>query len=241
MGGKNPVIVTDTADLDDAAAAITFSAFDLTGQKCSALSRVLVTPGAHDRLVELVSDRAKALKMADPAEADSFAGPVVSEEAFSRYARIVEQARADGFQVSGGDAIANRGYLVGPVVISGVPAEHALACEEHFLPILTISKVADFAEAMRVANMLATGLTAGVFTADREEARTFLEGIEAGCINVNVPGHATTGWFPGPQTFGGWKASGSTGKQAYGKWYVLQFARQQARKVAANMGDLLTH
>lgn len=83
------------------------------------------------------------------------------------------------------------------------------------------------------------GLTAGIYTGDIEEARTFLREIEAGCVNVNVPGHATTGWWPGPQAFGGWKASGSTGRQALGKWYVQQFARQQSRKTVAALESLL--
>ena len=69
----------------------------------------------------------------------------------------------------------------------------------------------------------------------------FLDEIEAGCVNVNVPGHATTGWWPGPQTFGGWKGSGTTGKQTLGKWYFQQFAREQARKLPSELGSLLTY
>lgn len=78
---------------------------------------------------------------------------------------------------------------------------------------------------MQAADASDMGLTAGIYTGSRDEADTFLADIQAGCANVNVPGHATTGWWPGPQTFGGWKASGSTGKHALGKWYVGQFAR----------------
>ncbi|MFD5751796.1 aldehyde dehydrogenase family protein [Streptomyces sp. NPDC127033] len=241
MGGKNPVIVTDTADLEAAADGIVFSAFDLGGQKCSALSRVLVTPGAHDRLVELVAERTGRVVVADPTDADAFAGPVVSAEALARFEHIVGQARAERFTVSGGERLDGDGYFVRPAVVSSVPADHTLSTTEHFLPFLTISRVASFEEALGAANATPMGLTAGIYTGDIDEARAFLDGIEAGCVDVNVPGHATTGWWPGPQTFGGWKASGSTGVQTLGKWYTQQFARQQARKLPAQLEHLLTY
>ena len=238
MGGKNPVIVTDTADLEQAADGIVFSAFDLGGQKCSALSRVLVTPGAHDRLVELVEERVKALKSGDPTDAWVFAGPVVSADAVARYASLISAAKTAGFQIETGRA-QEGGYFVPAAVISGVPAEHQLATSEHFLPFLTISEVPTFEAALRAANDTDMGLTAGIYTGDVEEAREFLERVEAGCVDVNVPGHATTGWWPGPQTFGGWKASGTTGKQTLGKWYFQLFGRQQARKLPAELEHLL--
>lgn len=239
MGGKNPVIVTDSADLEAAADGIVFSGFDLTGQKCSALSRVLVTPGAHDRLVEMVNERAQTVRMADPADPEANSGPLINRDAVKRYERVLSDARAAGFAVCGGGRLDEVSYLVRPVVISGIPEDHDIARREHFLPLVTISKVGSFEEALLAANAVSLGLTAGVFTGDRDEARTFLRRIEAGCVNVNTTGHATTGWFPGPQTFGGWKGSASTGKQGYGKWYVQQFARQQARKSSRDLADLL--
>jgi 1-pyrroline-5-carboxylate dehydrogenase len=120
-----------------------------------------------------------------------------------------------------------------------VPADHPLATTEHFVPFLTISPVSDFTQALASANDTPMGLTAGIYTRDLVEASTFLDRIEAGCVNINVPGHATTGWWPGPQTFGGWKASGSTGKQGLGKWYVQQFARQQSRKMPKDLEQLM--
>lgn len=239
MGGKNPVIVTDGADLDAAAVGIVFSAFDLSGQKCSALSRVLVTPGAHDRLVELVVEKASALTVGAPEVHGSYAGALIDKDAFARFNEIVAQAKAEGFAVSGGETPNAKGYFVTPAVVSGLSASHELATKEHFAPYLTISKVASFEEALEVANASEMGLTAGLYTALQTEAKSFLAEIEAGCINVNIAGHATTGWWPGPQTFGGWKASGSTGKHALGKWYIGQFARQQARKVPAKLSDLI--
>jgi len=239
MGGKNALIVTDTGDLEAAAEAIVFSAFDLSGQKCSALSRVLVTPGAHDRLVELVAERAGKVVVAEPARADAFAGPVIDPRALDRFETIVRQAKEQGFRVVGGERLRGEGYFVRPAVVSSIPATHELATSEHFVPFLTIARAASFEEALKLANESPMGLTAGIYTGDVQEAQVFLDGIEAGCVNVNVPGHATTGWWPGPQTFGGWKASGSTGRHALGKWYVQQFARQQARKAPKEFAQLL--
>lgn len=240
MGGKNPVIVTDSADLEQAAEGIVFSAFDLSGQKCSALSRVLVTPGVRDRLVELVEERVRSIKAADPSESDSFAGPVVDTDAVERHGKLLAEAEAEAFRIETGSTFGD-GYFVPPVVVSGVPVTHKLANVEHFLPFLTISEVDDFESALAAANQTDMGLTAGIYTGDLDEARTFLDRIEAGCVDVNVPGHATTGWWPGPQTFGGWKGSGTTGKQTLGKWYFQQFARQQARKLPPELEHLLTY
>lgn len=239
MGGKNPVIVTDDADLEAAADGIVFSSMDLGGQKCSALSRVLVSPGATERLIELVEERVRGLKSGDPVRPDVIAGPVVSQDALNRFERLIQDARSAGFRVAQGEVESEGGYFVAPTVISGVPYAHDLATVEHFLPIVTISEVADLEEALSVANSTDMGLTAGIYAGNLDDAREFLDRIEAGCINVNVPGHATTGWWPGPQTFGGWKGSGSTGKQTLGKWYFSQFARQQARKLPANLEHLL--
>jgi 1-pyrroline-5-carboxylate dehydrogenase len=240
MGGKNPVIVTDSADLEKAAEGIVFSAFDLSGQKCSALSRVLVTPRAHAELARLVGERVAAITLAEPTDPNAFGGPVVSQEAVDRYRRVVDESKAAGFTVTAGSA-GEHGYFVPAVVVDGVPADHPLATSEHFLPFLTISEVPDFDAALEAANQTTMGLTAGIYTGNREEAEQFLDRIEAGCVNVNVPGHATTGWWPGPQTFGGWKASGSTGKQTLGKWYFQLFAREQARKVPGDLEEMLVY
>lgn len=239
LGGKNPTIVTDSADLDLAADGIVFSAFDLTGQKCSALSRVLVTTGVHDELAAKVTERAAGLKFADPAEVDAFAGPLIAQSAVARYRDKVEAARRDGFTVAGGAAPAEGSYLPEAVVVSGIPHTHPLAREEHFLPFVTISRVESLDEALFVANDVPLGLTAGIYTGVRAEAELFLETIQAGNVNVNIPGNATTLWWPGSETFGGWKGSGTTGKQGYGKWYVQQFAREQARKAPIDLADLL--
>ncbi len=241
MGGKNPVIVTDTADLEAAAEGIAFSSYDVAGQKCNGVSRVLVTPGAREKLTELLVARAAEIVVDDPTNADAFSGPMVSKSSVQRYERVVEQAKAEGFSVAGGKRLDEHSYRVRPTVIYPVPEDHPLARTEHFVPLVTVSEVASFEDALRAANDSPLGLSAGLYSGDRAEMREFAERIEAGVININVPGHATTLWWPGDHTFGGWKGSASTGKQAYGKWYVQQFAREQARKFPKGFEDLLTN
>lgn len=241
MGGKNPTIVTDGADIEAAVSGIIFSAFDLSGQKCSATSRVLVTPGARQALVDRLTERLSDLKMADPAEIGAFGGPLVSREAADRHAAILAQARKQNFQVIAKETGHSSGYFADPAIIANIPEDHDLARDEHFVPLVSISEVADFDLALMAANAGPYGLAAGIYTGDREEARLFLHRMEAGCINVNIAGHATTGWWPGLSTFGGWKGSGSTGKQGYGRAYVQQFARQQSRKVPDELADLLEY
>lgn len=238
MGGKNPVIVADSADVEAAVAGILYSGYDLAGQKCSSGSRILATSGSHDELVLRLGAAIRSMAFGDPVQGGVFAGPVTEAASVDRYHRLVRTAKDAGFAIEVGSCPEGEGYYVPPTVISGVPEGHELARDEHFLPITTVSKVETFEDALLAANDVSAGLTAGIFTARRSEALEFLERIEAGCINVNGRGHATTGFLPGQQTFGGWKGSGSTGKQAYGKWYLQQFAREQTRKFPANWSGL---
>jgi 1-pyrroline-5-carboxylate dehydrogenase len=235
MGGKNPVIVTDDAAIDDAVNGITYSAFDLTGQKCSACSRVLVTPGIHDELVEALAARAQTVVYDEPLNPDSYGGPLISGAARDRYDDVSRTAEQVGTVVTGARRLDRDGYFVAPTVVADVPVGHALARTEHFLPIVTVTKVSDFDEAIREANAVNVGLTAGIFTGDRTYADRFRYEIQAGAININNPDHATTGFWPGSGAFGGWKGSGSSGKLAYGQWYVAQFAREQCCNGSADL------
>ena len=163
-----------------------------------------------------------------------FLGPLIEADVVERFERAIEQAKADGEVVAGGNRITEVGYAVEPTVIAGLPKGHELTRQELFMPLVTVTKVDDFEEAVTVANDTELGLTAGIYTGSREEARAYLQRAEAGCVDVNVPRAATTGWWPGAQTFGGWKGSGSTSKQAFGRWYLQQFARQRCQSVAAD-------
>jgi len=233
MGGKNPVIVTDAANLEDAVRGITFSAFDLAGQKCSACSRVLATPGIYDDLVEALGVSVDTLLFAEPLEDAAYAGPLIAPRSVEHFNQVVAEAQSVGRIVSSGKCSDGEGYFVPPTLAADIPLGHDLARTEHFVPFVSVTKVDNFDQAITEANALDYGLTAGIFTGDQNEAQRFLDEIEAGSVNVNNPKHATTGFWPGTGTFGGWKSSGSTGKQGYGRWYVQQFAREQCRNMSA--------
>jgi len=234
LGGKNPVVVTDTADLEVAASAIVSAAFGMSGQRCSAASRVIVTTRAHDRLVELLLEATANLVVADPVSPACSLGPVVDEQAMTRLDQSLATARRDGTVAAGGRS-ALGGLFVDPVIVTDLPQGHALTREELFLPFLTVTRVETFEEALTEANATKYGLTAGIYSGNEAELTQFALRMESGCINVNKPGGGTTGWWPGNQTFGGWKASGLSGKQAFGGWYVQQFAREQCVTLASGL------
>lgn len=234
MGGKNPAIVTASADLEAAAAGIARSAFGLSGQKCSACSRVLVDESVHGDLVDLLVEHAAAWTVADPVAPESRLGPVHTVGAYERFAAVVEEARASGTIAFGGrrpeDGLP-RGWYAEPTVVTGLPAGHRLTREELFVPVLVVETTSSFEESLARANDQVYGLTAGLFTADEREIAAFLEGIEAGTVFVNRAAGATSGGWPGQQTYPGWKGSGSTGRGALGLRYVAQFLREQGHTV----------
>jgi 1-pyrroline-5-carboxylate dehydrogenase len=229
MGGKNPAIVTAAADLDAAAEGIVASAFGFSGQKCSACSRAIVVDEVHDELVERLREKTAALAVGDPADGDVFTGPVIDERAVERYVDAVADAERDGTVVAGGGR--PDGCYVDPTLVTDLPAGHRLTREELFVPFVTITRVGSFDEALAEANAIDYGLTAGIFSRDEAEVARFLDEIEAGVVYVNRRAGATTGAWPGIQTFCGWKSSGSTNKGGLGPYYVPQFMREQSRTV----------
>jgi 1-pyrroline-5-carboxylate dehydrogenase len=231
MGGKNAAIVGASADLEAAAEGIAKAAFGFSGQKCSACSRAIVVEEAHDELVERLAAVADTYSVGDPADPDVATGPVVNAQAVERFERSVEAARRDGAVAAGGRRGDDAGWFVEPTVVSGLPAGHPLTRDELFLPFLTVVRVPDFSAALAEANAVPYGLTAGVFSRDDDELDRFLDEIEAGVVYVNRRAGATTGAWPGIQSFCGWKSSGLTGKGGLGPYYVQQFAREQSRTI----------
>jgi 1-pyrroline-5-carboxylate dehydrogenase len=228
MGGKNPAIVTARADLDIAAAGIVRSAYGLSGQKCSSCSRVVVERAVHDELVERIAAGARELALGDPADPATSLGPVAGSGATERFDAAAEEARRDGDVVLGGE---RDGGFVQPTLVTGLPRGHRLTRDELFLPFLTVTPVDSLDDALEEANAVEYGLTAGIFSADPAEVDEFLRRIEAGVLYVNRRAGATTGAWPGIQTFCGWKSSGASGKGGLGPHYVLQFMREQSRTV----------
>ena len=231
MGGKNPAIVTASADVDAAAEGVARSAFGLSGQKCSACSRAIVVDSVHDEFVERLAARAAELALGDPSEREAFVGPVINEGSMERFRQAVAAAERDGRVAAGGALPDLPGHFVEPTVVAGLPLGHALERDELFLPFVTVTRVGSFDEALAEANAPVYGLTAGIFTGDEAEKERFLAEIEAGVVYVNRRAGATTGAWPGTQTFCGWKSSGSTGKGGLGAWYLPQFMREQSRTI----------
>lgn len=234
MGGKNPALVMESADLDKAADGVKASAFGLQGQKCSACSRVYVQAPVLDAFVETLVDKTKNVRVGNPLEKDVWLGPLISEAAYERYRAALRKAVDDGGRLrTGGERLTgglfDHGFYVEPAVIDGLPLDHELFHTELFLPITVIGGVDDLEQALGVANETVYGLTAGIFSEDDSEIQRFFDGIEAGTIYANRRAGATAGAWPGINPFGGWKGSASTGAGAGGPHYLQQFMREQSR------------
>jgi 1-pyrroline-5-carboxylate dehydrogenase len=232
LGGKNPAIVCDDADLAAAVEGCARSSFGLSGQKCSALSRIYVQHGVRDEFISRLVARAAEITIGDPTRADVYMGPVINAAAVARYERAVADAKKDGAILAGGQRLTTgdlaHGHFVTPTV-AGVPRGHRLARDELFLPFVTVEPFETLDEALALANDVDYGLTAGIFTGDPEKVEQFMQSCEAGVLYANRKTGATTGAWPGVQSFCGWKASGSTGKGGCGPYYVMQFAREQSQ------------
>ena len=237
MGGKNPTIVTASADLDQAAEGVVRAAFGFGGQKCSACSRVYVDAGVKEKfLSHLKNYTQKIVKIGDPTRKEVFLGPTINSAAVETYARAVDEARRDGGRfVYGGNLLKEgkfeHGYFVEPAIVDGLPVTHRLFKEELFVPFLAVAGVESFDQALRLSNDTEYGLCAGIYTKDQKELQAFFNIIEAGVTYANRRAGATTGAWPGVNSFGGWKGSGSTGKSGLGPYYVQQFMREQSRWV----------
>jgi 1-pyrroline-5-carboxylate dehydrogenase len=230
LGGKNPAIVSQNADLERAALGIVRSAFGLQGQKCSACSRIFIEEPVYDELVERIVILTNDLVVGDPAERHVQLGPVINQSAFANYQKFSEQLARAGTILTGGtvitDGALSKGWFCAPTIAADVPLDHPLWKHEMFLPITMVHKVETLDEAMLLANRVNYGLTAG-FYGHPDETSWFFENIQAGVAYANRPQGATTGAWPGFQPFGGWKGSGSTGKNAGGHYYLPLYMREQ--------------
>jgi 1-pyrroline-5-carboxylate dehydrogenase len=230
LGGKNPAVVSRHADLERAAIGIVRSAFGLQGQKCSACSRVYIEEEVYEPLVKRLVDLTDRLTIGDPTERTVYLGPVVNSSSYRDYQNFMEELSEAGSILTGGKVLTEaayaKGYFCPPTLVADVPYEHHLWKDEMFLPITTIGRVKNLDEALRHANDVSYGLTAG-FYGSNEEAELFFENIESGVAYANRPQGATTGAWPGFQPFGGWKASGSSGKNSGGHYYLPLYMHEQ--------------
>ena len=230
LGGKNPAIVSRNADVERAAIGIVRSAFGLQGQKCSACSRVLVEEPLYDAVVERVVELTNKLAVGDPTERTVYMGPVINKNSYQDYKDFTEELSQAGTFLTGGKVLTDgdmaKGYFCSPTIVADVSLDHRLWKNEMFLPITTVAKVSSLDEAMEQANDVNYGLTAGFYGSD-EEVKWFFKNIQAGVTYANRPQGATTGAWPGFQPFGGWKGSGSSGKNAGGHYYLPLYMHEQ--------------
>jgi 1-pyrroline-5-carboxylate dehydrogenase len=232
MGGKNPTIVTARADLEKATDGVLRSAFGYGGQKCSANSRVYLSPAIADEFLELLIDKTSRIPTGNPLERDVYLGPLINERAVGVFLESVAEADTTGEVLTGGTRLETgdlvRGHFVAPTIVR-VPRSSWIWQRELFAPVLAVDEVEDLDEALALANDTEYGLTAGFYSEDPDEIERFLSGIQAGVVYVNRAAGATTGAWPGVQPFGGWKGSGTAGKAGGGPYYLTQYLREQSR------------
>lgn len=233
MGGKNPAIIAESADLEKAAEGVLRASFGYGGQKCSACSRVYVQKNIANQFMEKLVSKTRSIKIGNPWQKDVFLGPVINESAVKKFQRAADVAKKDGKIVFGGSVLKNsdfqHGYFVEPTIVTDLPQDNELIQDELFLPFVCISQFDSFDEGIKMANKTNYGLTAGIFSKDQKEIEAFFEKIEAGVTYANRSASATTGAMVGAQPFVGWKESGISGKGAGGIYYLLQFMREQTQ------------
>ncbi len=183
LGGNAACIVDETADLEHAAARITFGAFAVAGQSCISVQRVLIHRSVYDRLLAMLVDRARRLVIGDPRDEKTDVGPMIGEQEAARVQDWIQEARARGARVLCGGG--NRGSLHEPTLLENVPADLPLWCQEVFGPVAALRPFDSLDEAFRVANDSRFGLQAGIFTSDLERALAAWDALEVGGVIVN--------------------------------------------------------
>jgi RHH-type proline utilization regulon transcriptional repressor/proline dehydrogenase/delta 1-pyrroline-5-carboxylate dehydrogenase len=224
MGGKNAIIVDESADLDEAVLGVRQSAFGYCGQKCSACSRAIVLDGVHDKFLNRLMESTRTLVIGDPADPGTDIGPVIDENAAAKIRRYIEIGLSEGKLELACDLPAGLPERVGkpyigPHIFSGIKPLHRLAIEEIFGPVLSVMRVGSFAEALELANATSYKLTGGVFTRKPAHLESARRQFRVGNLYLN---RGITGALVGRQPFGGFGLSG-VGSQAGGADYLLHF------------------
>ncbi|MEA5580001.1 L-glutamate gamma-semialdehyde dehydrogenase [Nodularia harveyana UHCC-0300] len=218
MGGKNAIIVDESADLDQAVVGVLQSAFGYTGQKCSACSRVIVLEPIYDNFVRRLVEATKSLNIGAAELPSTQVGPVIDAKARDRILEYIEKGKAES-QVALELTAPTQGYYIGPVIFSEVPPDATIAQQEIFGPVLAVTRVKDFAEALAVANGTDYALTGGLYSRTPSHIQQAQTDLEVGNVYIN---RNITGAIVARQPFGGFKLSG-VGSKAGGPDYLLQF------------------
>ncbi|MEH2041777.1 L-glutamate gamma-semialdehyde dehydrogenase [Nostoc sp.] len=223
MGGKNAIIVDESADLDQAVVGIVQSAFGYSGQKCSAASRVIVLQPIYDAFVQRLVEATKSLNIGEAELPSTQVGPVIDANARDRIREYIEKGKAEA-QLALELPAPEQGYFIGPVIFSEVSPNAVISQEEIFGPVLAVIRVKDFQEALAVANGTNYALTGGLYSRTPSHIQQAQTEFEVGNLYIN---RNITGAIVGRQPFGGFKLSG-VGSKAGGPDYLLQFLEPRA-------------
>src|SRR5262247_1676314 len=231
MGGKDTIVVDETANLDEAAAGIVASAFGYSGQKCSACSRAVIVSSVYDQVVAKVAERVGKLTVGPVKDVDNFTGPVSSKRAYEKINKYIEIGKQEGRVVAGGGRhdLASEGWFIPPTVIADVDPKAHIAQEEIFGPVLAVIKAKDVDEALAVANNTIYGLTGAFYSGDRERIERAKREFHVGNLYIN---RKCTGAMVDVHPFGGFNMSGTDSK-AGGRDYLGLFL--QAKSVAEKL------
>lgn len=228
MGGKDGIVVDETADLDAAAAAIVASAFGFQGQKCSAGSRAIIVESVYDEVVEKVTELTKKLRVGKPEE-NAPIGPVIDENSMAKILEYIEIGKQEGKLLTGGAKAEGNGFYIEPTVFADVNPDARIMKEEIFGPVLALAKATDWKEGIDIYNNTEYGLTGAYFSQDEERIAYALEHVHCGNLYIN---RKCTGALVGVHPFGGFNMSGTDSK-AGGYDYLLLFtqAKLTSRKL----------
>ena len=219
MGGKNALIIDEDADLDEAVIGALYSAFGYQGQKCSALSRLIVLEACYDKFLARLVEATSNLKVSNPEEPATNVGPVVDREAYERIKRYVEIGKGEARLAFEGTVPEGDGYFVAPTIFSEVPPTARVAREEIFGPVLAVLKAKDLDEAIRFANDTEFALTGGLYSRSPANIERVKRELTVGNLYIN---RTITGAIVARHPFGGFKMSGG-GTKAGGRDYLLNF------------------
>jgi len=223
LGGKNPMVVLDDADLDVAVNAAVNSGFFSTGQRCTASSRLIVTQGIHDRFVEAMAERMRALKVDDARKPGTDIGPVVDERQLAQDLEYIAIGKSEGARLVAGGEVLERnpdgapGYYLRPALFTETTPGMRINREEIFGPVVSVIRAKDYDEALALTNDTEFGLSAGIATTSLKHAAHFKRHVQAGMVMVNLPTAGVDYHVP----FGGRKAS-SYGPREQGR-YAAEF------------------
>ncbi|MCI0489213.1 MAG: L-glutamate gamma-semialdehyde dehydrogenase [Blastocatellia bacterium] len=231
MGGKDTIVVDETADLDAAVEGVVTSAFGFSGQKCSACSRVVVVEEVYDELVGRVADRASKIRVGPTREQENWMGPVASKSAYQSILNYIEIGKGEGFVLAGGDRVEERpdGWFIKPTVIGDVDPVARISQEEIFGPVLAAFKAKNFDAALDIANNTEFGLTGAVYSRERRRLERARYDFHVGNLYFN---RKCTGAYVDVHPFGGFNMSGTDSK-AGGRDYLLLF--MQAKTVSEKL------